>query len=145
MKITPDIVTQAEERISEVRTKLYRGFMRDMSFIEFADTLSEQDRAMVLVSSLYQQVNNGGFSQWCFNGYNHPAVIPALRDLGKAGNLVADWIEEMDASDCFDEAVFGDEDEEEEKRVIMHDFDDMFYHGTGRELLVTLAEKYFAS
>lgn len=141
--LPPEKVLQAEERLTEVRTELYKQFRDEDGYTDFIDRLSERDRAMVLVSSLYQQVNNGGFCQWDHNGYNDHRVLPALRDIGPKGTLVAGWIEEMTDQGLFEELEEEDELREQEMMDALHDYDDMFYQGTGREMLVELAARYF--
>ncbi len=45
------------------------GGIKEMGYNEFVDSLPKNERCAVLLGNLNYQVCNGGWSQWCHNGY----------------------------------------------------------------------------
>lgn len=88
---------------------------------EFWAQLTPKERVAVFVGNLNYQVGNGGFSQWCFNGYSDCSdeLLQILPKLGEAGQevaaLVVDVLEE--------EEVLKDEEEGD----CSEDYDGQFY------------------
>lgn len=70
---------------------------------EFWDQLSAQERIAVFAGNLTAQVNNGGFLQWCDNGYATPEVLGFLTRLCKrldteASNTIHNLLQKFESA-----------------------------------------------
>jgi hypothetical protein len=111
-----------DEKYPEIESRMQRAHdwwqPRDISRQEFYDALTPATRAACAVGHLNYQVENGGFSQWHFNGYCVAGYAP-LRALCKrigtpvamqVAELLRDAIEACEYNERMDRSGEGDED-----------------------------------
>lgn len=118
---------------------------RGCGIAELIESLSPMGRRVFLIGKLYQQVNNGGFGQWHWNGYASTdrvddiqdtwGIVKELRAIGAPGvaGIVAEVFET--GALCEDE----DEGEQERLEAMLNDLDNRFYDVAG-DLMAKLEE-----
>ena len=110
----------------------------------FIDQCQPTERYVVLIAALDSQVNNGGFTQWCDNGYvtESAATIRALNWLGgEAADRAAELVQIATAEWMNYRANYRPSLREDVEYPDLNHLDTEYYAGWGDQILAALETK----
>ena len=119
---------------------------RSRGNFDFARMLENAPRAgqiALVVGKLYQQVNNGGFAQWYWNGYagdSEAYLEDALKEIGgESAAAVDELVRQAFARDVL-ESIESDDEFETYGGDVLDGLDTKFYDGLGANLMFDCAQ-----
>jgi hypothetical protein len=108
-------MSMAHEKAQAVMNKAFEKWTPNLRFEEFMQELNRNERLVVAIGTLNYQVENGGFSQWMYNGYatDPNTTFWALRTLGSPeADRVAELVQKALQNEDEDWSEYEDDDED---------------------------------